>query len=205
MSIERLHVDRDEIEASLDEALEQHDETVMREISDREVSIAAWADGDPARAMAIADRWSERMRNLALRRQLVNAVYEERVRPLEEWREQQLAAIEREEDFGRNLLEVYLHDFHPDEKTVRLSRATLKRRANRDRREWDEDAALRYQEHVAPEDVKRVLNKAALMERLVRRDGRYYDPDTGEEVEFVRDVPPEEPERFIVAVEIADD
>lgn len=204
MSISRLEVpatDRAEIEAELDAALEAHDGELTRELSSGEVSIARWADGDPARAMVIADRWAVRLARLALRRRLIETVYAERREPLDAWREAQLAAIEREEAFATNLLDLYQQDFHAGEKTTKLPHGTLVRRANRNRIEWDEDAALRYQRENYPDDVTLKLNKTALKDRLRKRGDEWLDPNTGEVVDFVREVPPDEPESFRVETE----
>lgn len=195
--------ERSAVESELDAYLERADDADLREIADGEVSIAAWADRDPGRAMVIASRWATRMKRLAFRRKLVQHVFEERVEPLVAWREEQLAAIAREEAFGANLLEVYAHDFHPDEKTVALPDATLKRRANRGTLEWDEDEALRYQREHYPEDVTQKLAKKRLRDRLVQRGGEWFDEHTGEQITFLREVPPEKPETF--TVEVKDD
>jgi hypothetical protein len=204
VSISRLEVpatDRAEIEAELDAALEAHDGELTRDLSSGEVTIARWAEGDPTRAMVIADRWAVRMERLALRRRLIETVYAERREPLDEWREQQLAAIEREEGFATGLLDQYQRDFHQGEKTTRLPHATLARRANRDHIEWDEDAALRYQRTNYPYDLTVRLNKSALKDRLQKRGDEWFDPETGEVADFLREVPPDEPESFTVKTE----
>jgi len=188
-----------DLEATFDEAF-----ALNRTLAEGEVTIAKWGGGDPVRAMELADWQAEKRKRILFKMARIRDVYEAKKAVLDAW------LAEYEEDtlealrFIDGLLDQYQRDFHPDEKTTRLPNAELKRRKNRDRIEWDEDAALRYQQEHYPEDVTRKLSKSALKDRLVERDGRFYDAETGEELEFVQKTPPDEPETFTVVQEVPD-
>lgn len=199
MTVERLVIDGSEPQVPDYEAPDQ-----VRETAEGEVSIAAWTDGDPVRAAIKADEFAEERLSLLMQQRLNEHIYREKLAKLDRWMQAEEERIAKRVDWIDNLLEVYAHDFHPDEKTVRLPNAELKRRKNRSRVEWSEDAALHYQQERYPEDVTQKLSKSALKDRLVERDGRFYDAETGEELEFVRKAPPEEPETFSVVQEVPD-
>lgn len=208
MAGERLVIDAEfdaeDVEADLDAALDE-EFALDRPLADGEVTIAKWSDGNPQKAMAIADHQADKRRRLLLKAKLIRDVYEAKKAVLDAWLAEYEDSIAADLRFIDGLLEQYQRDFHPEEKTVKLSTAELKRRANRDRIEWDEDAALAYQRENYPEDVTLKLSKSALKERLIERDGRFYDAETGEELEFVRKTPPDLPESFTVAQDIPDD
>lgn len=189
----------DDLEAYLDEEF-----ALDRPIAEGEVTIAKWAEGDPSRAMVIADRYAEKRRNALLKQRLVRGVYEAKKAVLDAWLLEYEEKIMQEVGWIDNLLNGYQRDFHPDEKTTRLPNAELCRRKNRDTIEWEEDEALKYQQQHYPDDVTRKLAKAALKQRLVKRDGEWFDAETGEMVDFVREVPPETPESFTVKQEVPD-
>lgn len=211
----RLIVDADfeaedeteDLQASIDAAMDRYHGVLARELSDKEFTIAKSVDGDPARAMAKADRYAQRMRDLDLRRHLILATHAERVIPLDEWRDHQLERIVREEEGVHHQLDLYQTDFHEHERTkaggivTPLAHAKLVRKRNPTKRVWDADAALAWQQEHYPQDVTQALSREAAMARLERHGREYVDRETGEVVEFVRDAPPEEPETFKVEQE----
>ena len=201
---QRLVIERDEhpFNEEFDEQFEQH--FAVREAADGEVSINRWSDGNPAHAMAIAENYAEKRARLLLQQKLNETTYREQIAKWDAWMTSEEERLGKRIEWIDHLLEMYAHDFHPQDKTVRLPSAELKRRANRAKIEWAEDDALRYQEQRWPEDVTRKLNKAALKERLKKAGGGgYVDAETGEFVEFVREVPPETPETFTVVQEVS--
>jgi hypothetical protein len=203
---ERLIVEYDEENPFADEYPEEFEQQfATREAAGGEVSINRWAGGNPARAMVIAEEYAERRASLLMQQRLNEYTYKQKLARLDEWMAAEEERLGKRIEWIDHLLEMYAHDFHPKDKTVRLPSAELKRRANRARIEWAEDDALRYQEQRWPEDVTRKLNKAALKERLKKSGGGYVDTETGEFVEFVREVPPETPETFTVVQEVSVD
>ncbi len=200
MAMHRLEVVRDD---DAPEECEFEERFAAREAAGSEVSINRWAGGNAARAMVIAEEYAEKRASLLMQQRLNEHCYREKLARLDEWMASEEERIGKRIEWIDHLLELYARDFHPQDKTVRLPSAELKRRANRAKIEWAEDDALRYQEQRWPEDVTRKLNKAALKERLKKSGGGYVDAETGEFVEFVREVPPETPETFTVVQEVS--
>jgi len=193
--------DAEDLGAEVEEAYLAELGITPRPTTTGEVSIYKWARGDPARAMRIADSLGEQRGRILARTRLVRDVYAAKKAVLDAWLAEYEMREENEVARIDNLFNLYQQDFHPNERTTALSSVVLSRRAdNKPRREWvDENAALRYQQEHWPEDVRQRLDKPLLVERLeATPTGDYVDRLTGEIVSFVRDVPPEVPERFTV-------
>ena len=206
---QRLVIDEEETQEAEDYAPDS-DEAIaaefgLRPTTEGEVSIRAWSGGDPVRALRLADSLARERREILRAQARDEAAYADELAELGAWLAGEEARRGRRMEFIDNLLRMYQEDFRADEKTVRLPNAELKRRKNRDRVEWDEDDALRFQQAHHPEDVTLKLNKSALKQRLEKAGSDYIDPDTGEVVEFLREVPPEEPESFTVVQEVGED
>lgn len=201
---ERLELSADspeDLAEEVERAFAEDAGVVERPVTEAEVTVYKWSDGNPMRAMQIADSLGEQRGRILLRTKLVRNVYKAKLAVLDAWLAEYEAREEREVAHIDNLLDGYQCDFHADERTTRLSQVTLHRvRVTKPTRDWvSEDEALRYQETVAPHDVARRLNKTALLERLeAQPSGEYVDTQTGEVVSFVRNVPPEVPETFTV-------
>lgn len=206
---ERLDVDEPEdLAEELERALAEDAGVAVRPVTEGEVSVHKWAEGDPARAMAIADSLGERRGRALFKFRLVQAVYRAKLAVLNAWLADYGAKAAKEVDWVDGMLDLFQQDFCADERTTRLPSVTLKRRKRRHTHEWvDEDEALRYQEEIAPDDVTHKLNKSALLKRLRAPEGdapdtpgvgEYVDEETGEVVGFLRAVAPEEPETFSV-------
>lgn len=192
--------EQEDLLAEVEGELERDAGVNLRPVAEGEVSVNKWAEGDPAKAMHIADSLGERRARAFEKVALVQAVYDAKKAVLDAWLADYQERAAKEVAWVDSLLDIYHFDFHQGEKTTRLPSVTLQRRKRQDTREWvDEDAALRYQQQVAPEDVVRTLSKSALLEHFtVDNEGRYVDNDTGEVVDFVYDVPPAEAETFTV-------
>jgi len=200
--------DQEDLLAELEAELERDAGVNLRPVTEGEVSVNKWAQGDPAKAMGIADSLGERRARALKKFALVQAVYDAKLAVLNTWLADYEQRAGKEVAWIDGLLDLYQQDFHPDERTTRLPSVTLQRRTQGNVREWvDEDKALRYQQQVAPEDVTRTLSKSALLKRLSPPEGDapfapavgyYVDKDTGEVVDFVRDLPPEAAESFTV-------
>ena len=206
MAVQRLEVPREDnpFAEEFDNEFEQHFE--VREVAAGEVSINRWSGGNPVIAKEIAERHAEKRARLLVQQKLNEAAYQAQIAKWDEWMAAEEERLGKRIAFIDHLLELYAHDFHPDEKTVRLPSAELKRRTNRDRIEWTLDDAVRYQQERWPEDLTLKLNKSALKDRLKRQaDGSFVDAETGEIVEFVREVPPAEAESFTVVQEVGGD
>lgn len=163
-----------------------------------EASIAAWAQGDPQRALAIASHYAAVRRALEEELAAVHAVAEQRMARIAAWELAEEERVGARIGWIERLLRLWQHDFRGEERTTRLPDAVLRRRKARVRVDWDEDAALRYQQERHPEDVTVRLNKSALRERLQPAgDGEFAD-EHGEVVPFLREVPPVEPETWSI-------
>ena len=219
MPHERLVVDADfEAEGEpedpaddLDAALDAELTALCRPTTDSEVSIAHWSGGDPVTAMHIADLWGERRARALKKLALIRGVHQAKLAVLDEWLAGYEEQAERKVAFADHLLDQYQFDFHAEDRTpkggivTRLPSAKLTRKRNKPKRAWDADAALAWQQEHYPEDVTQALSREAALTRLEQRGREYVDRETGEIVEFVRDVPPEEPESFKVEQEEAAD
>jgi len=173
---------------------------LTRRVAENEPTIANWSDGDPVKAMRIADRYAQKRSAVADALALQREVHKEKLRALnaylaerEEWAAKAMAKFD-------SLLDCYQQDFHKGEKTTHLPSATLKRRKAGNAISWVlPDAALAYQREHYPDDVKHTLAKDALTKRLsAQSDGSYVDNASGEVVEFVRQVAPLVPDTFSV-------
>lgn len=187
---------RENLEKFLDEAV-----GATRPIAEGEVTIARWADGDPVRAMAIASRKLAEYAHLQQQLERAREVARQHIAAVQTWLEGVEADAARQMAFLENLLRGYAEDFHGEEKTVKLPGGVLRRRKNRSIREWDEEAALEYQRREYPDDLKVSLNKQALLKRLKKVEDGYINPETGEIVPFIREVEPEEAEKFVIETE----
>jgi len=165
-------------------------------------NIRDHVDGDPAEAMNLAD-WAARKHKAALAKiQEVTAIAQRQVEQTIRWREKMTQQQERTAGFFAYLLAQYFTDFHADETSVQLpSGVRLRMRKNRATIQWDEDAALAFAEQKELiECIRRNLTKTRFKETLDKcDDGSYVYRDTGEIVDFVRDVPPEEERSFEIA------
>ena len=185
---------------------------VPRPLAEGERSIAKWAEGDPARAMQIATRICEdRYDLLWMAEARVEEVeheirsLEERITALRSCQEGIRRARDRRLRLIDGLLAQYQLDFYESQRTRAGNLKTalpygveIVRTVNKPKRVWvDEEAALQWQWHNAPDEVrvKYEPDKRKILERLAeRQDGSFVDPTTGEVVDFVRLEPPEEPE-----------
>jgi len=201
----------DEFEAELPQYIEGRYQ-VARPLAENECSIAAWAEGDGVRATQIATRICEdRYDLLRLAEMQLAAVeaeiaeHEAKIAALRAHQELVRRQVERRLRWLDGLLAQYQLDFFESQRTKAGNlRTTLPygveivRTVNKPKRVWvDEEAALQWQWHNAPDEVrvKYEPDKRKILERLAeRQDGSFVDPATGEVVDFVRLEPPEEPE-----------
>lgn len=201
----RLIVGAEDVTADLERAIAEDAGVSLRPTTEGEASVYKWSAGDPVQAMTIADSLArQRLRLLAAHKVKKEAVARE-VKALELWLAEQLAPMEKQVARLDNLLDLYQTDFHPTERTTQLPNAELVRRKRGKVREWlSEAAALMYQQQHHAQEVSTTiaLAKTQLLAHFTVNDvGEYIDNDTGEVVEFVRDVEPDTPESFVVKQE----
>jgi hypothetical protein len=108
------------------------------------------------------------------------------------WQTAQVAKHERKAEWFVGVLDLYQQDFAPEDKTTKLVAGQIVRRAMPPCKSTDEAAALQWA--LAQEDVDalapRKLSLSSVNKRLSKQaDGSYVDADTGETVEFMREVP----------------
>lgn len=162
------------------------------------------ADGDPTKAQDLA-QWALRQYRKALEQR--NAAVEAASRQIamvEAWRQQQTDAADKQLSFFEGVLDQYREDFCPDEKTVKLIGGKLKVTKNCRLISWQEDLAKAWAlQQVNVDDLcPRGFSKSAVKSLLTKQgDGSYVLSDTGETVEFVRDVDPPLAETFKVEVD----
>lgn len=160
------------------------------------------AEGDPNRAADLAAWAIRRYRAAQDTIGSVNKAAARQIAMIEAWRKDQAKHAEAEASFFEGVLDQYHSDFANGETKVALPGGTLKLQKNRRTISWDEAAAKDW----ALQQIGRVddycprgFSKSAVKADLAKRDdGTYTLTETGEIVEFVRDVEPAVPFTFKV-------
>lgn len=162
------------------------------------------AAGDPQKARDLAE-WALRQYRKALeQRNAANEAADRQIAMIEDWRKRQTEIANKNLSFFEGVLDQYREDFFPGEKRVDLIGGKLKLTKNRSLISWQEDLAREWalQQPNVDELAPRSLSKAAVKALLQKRpDGSYVVAETGEVVEFVRDVPPPIAETFKVEID----
>lgn len=141
--------------------------------------------GDETEALALAQVVCGLHRRLEGHIQSFEEHTERQIQVLKDWLEHETARWQKQVDKAEERLREFALDYYEETKVVHLPGATLRRAKHRDRIQWDEELARRYQAEHYPEDMQ--LAKQALKDRLEQqKDGSFVDPETGEVVDFVR-------------------
>lgn len=153
-------------------------------------NLAQWALGKYRRAITAQDE--------------VNAFVDAQKAQIEEYRKAQCEKHEKSAAFFASVLDQYQADFGGGERTVKLIGGALKLTKNRVAISWQNDLAEAWA--LAQPDVDelapRKWSKAAVKSRLIsREDGSFILADSGEVVDFVCNVEPEERDSFKVVLE----
>lgn len=161
------------------------------------------AGGDPVAAGRLAQWALNKYRRAAKRMAEVDAIAAAQVAQVEAWRKHEAQKTQGTMDFFGGVLHDYHDDFAPDEKTLPLVGGKLKVRKNRDVISWQDDLARQWalQQPNVDDLAPRAISRSAIKSGLTKReDGSYVTAD-GEVVDFVHDVPPQEPTSFSVELE----
>lgn len=167
----------------------------------RRFSIKARTES-PAEAMSMADWAAAKHRRALARAEEIEETAKRQIEQVTRWKERAVKPYQQAMSFFAYVLEEYFGDFHEGETSVDLPcGAKLRMKKNRAAISWDEDAALAFvRENGIMEAVKESLLKTPLKATLDKRtDGSFAYRDTGEIVDFVREVPPDEERTFEVA------
>lgn len=149
------------------------------------------AAGDPARARDLAEWAIAKHAEAEDRLTADQEACDREMQRLQERMAKLRTRHERTISFFAGVLEQYADDYAPREKSVAMLHGTLRRRKNRTTVSWDEAAALAWaaSQPEADELAPRRLAKAAV---------NAYLRDSGEVVEFRREVEPPTPYTFVV-------
>lgn len=159
----------------------------FRTITDR-------AGGDPQKALEIVE-WMLTLRKSALDKaaQVKEHAAHQRAQ-IDDWEMRETKRVTGRLGWIDWLLQWHLRETCPNPKDeISVVAGRVRWAKQRSHIEWDETAALEacLQRDDVDEVAPRKLAKAALKAKLTKRDGRYYDADTGECVAFVVDVEPD--------------
>lgn len=160
------------------------------------------ADGDPNKAQDLATWALARYRKAMEQIKSTDEAAARQQAMIDAWRQEQLKKAEAEAAFFEGVLDQYREDFAPTEKTVKLPGGALKLTKNRALISWDEEAAKQWalaQADRVDDYCPRGFSKSAVKGDLTKRaDGTYALTETGEIVEFVKDLEPAVPFSFKV-------
>lgn len=160
------------------------------------------AAGDPAKAQDLATWALARYRKAMEQVKATDEAAARQQAMIEAWRQEQTKKAQAEAAFFEGVLDQYREDFAAGEKTVKLPGGALKLTKNRSTISWDEDTAKQWalqQADRVDDYCPRGFSKSAVKADLTKRDdGTYALTDTGEIVEFVKDVEPAVPYSFKV-------
>jgi len=163
-------------------------------------NIRDHAMGDPLKATELAEWAIRKYKTVAHQETWVHDHASAQIAQIKEWEQQQTARLERQRKFWEGVLDQYMQDFHAGSKRVDLIHGTLRLKKCRATISWDEEAALRWalQQERVDDFAPRKISKSAIKAVLTKSGLQYVVSDTGEVVEFVRDVEPAQEYEFDV-------
>jgi len=160
------------------------------------------AAGNPVAARELAEWALRQYRKAMTAKGDADEAAARQVAMIEAWRAGQVAKADRDAAFFEGLLDQYQEDFGCGERTLKLIGGALKLKKNKRLIYWQEDRAKQWamaQTDKVDDLCPRGFAKSAVKSLLTKRpDGSYILTETGEVVDWVKDVDPPTADTFTV-------